>query len=86
MSKVRVSGFSISVDGFGAGPNQDLNNPLGERGMELHNWVFGTETFQKTHGKAGSGMTGIDNDFAARGFKNIDAWILGRNMFGPVRG
>lgn len=86
MSIVRVSCFSISVDGFGAGPNQDLDNPLGVRGLELHNWFFGTETFQKSHGKDGSGVRGIDDDFASRGFKNVGAWILGRNMFGPVRG
>jgi dihydrofolate reductase len=85
MTKLRVNSFSISIDGYGAGPNQDLANPLGIGGMNLHQWVFPTQTFQKMHGKGG-GATGIDDDFAARGFKNIGAWILGRNMFGPVRG
>jgi dihydrofolate reductase len=85
MSKLRVQSFSISLDGYGAGPNQDLNNPLGVGGMALHEWVFATRTFQKMHGKGG-GETGLDEDFAARGFENIGAWILGRNMFGPIRG
>jgi dihydrofolate reductase len=86
MSKTRVLCFSISIDGFGAGPNQSLENPLGMRGMELHDWMFGTATFQKIHGSGSGGLTGIDDDFAARGFQNVGAWILGRNMFGPVRG
>jgi dihydrofolate reductase len=85
MSKVRVGAFSISIDGFGAGPRQDLQNPLGVRGTELHNWFFHTEMFEKMHGQS-SGTTGIDNDFAGRSFENVGAWILGRNMFGPVRG
>jgi dihydrofolate reductase len=85
MSKVRVQSFSISVDGFGAGPNQDLENPLGVGGMALHQWFFATRTFQKMLGKD-AGATGTDDDFAARGFENIGAWILGRNMFGPIRG
>ncbi len=85
MSKVRVAAFSISIDGLGAGPRQDLNNPLGVRGFELHGWFMGTEVFRKMHGQSG-GVQGIDNDFAARSFENIGAWILGRNMFGPVRG
>jgi dihydrofolate reductase len=85
MSRVRVHGFSISLDGYGAGPGQDLENPLGVGGLALHEWVFGTRTFQKMLGKDG-GATGIDDDFAVRGFKNIGAWILGRNMFGPIRG
>jgi dihydrofolate reductase len=85
MSKLRVQSSSISLDGYGAGPNQDLNNPLGVGGMALHEWVFATRTFQKMHGKGG-GETGLDEDFAARGFENIGAWILGRNMFGPIRG
>jgi dihydrofolate reductase len=85
MSKLRVQSFSISIDGFGAGPDQDLANPLGVGGLALHQWVFGTRTFQKMHGQGG-GATGIDDDFAARGFANVGAWILGRNMFGPVRG
>ncbi len=85
MSKLRVMSFSVSVDGFGAGPIQTLENPLGVGGMALHQWVFPTETFQRMHGN-GVGTTGIDNDFAVRGFANIGAWILGRNMFGPIRG
>jgi dihydrofolate reductase len=85
MSKVRVAGFSVSLDGFGAGPRQDLNNPLGVRGFELHGWFMDTEVFRKMHGQSG-GIRGIDNDFAARSFENVGAWILGRNMFGPVRG
>ena len=85
MSKLRVRSFSISIDGYGAGPNQDLANPLGVGGPALHQWFFATRTFQKMHGGDG-GVTGIDDDFAARGFANIGAWILGRNMFGPIRG
>ena len=85
MSKVRVAAFSVSLDGFGAGPRQDLNNPLGVRGLELHSWFFPTEVFRKMQGQDG-GTRGIDNDFAAQSFENVGAWILGRNMFGPVRG
>ena len=85
MTKLKVQSFSLSLDGYGAGPNQDLANPLGVGGMAMHQWFFATRTFQKIHGRDG-GATGIDDDFAARGFTNIGAWILGRNMFGPVRG
>jgi dihydrofolate reductase len=85
MSKVRVAAFSISIDGFGAGPRQDLKNPLGVRGFELHAWFQNTEAFKKMHGESG-GARGIDNDFALQSFENVGAWILGRNMFGPVRG
>jgi dihydrofolate reductase len=85
MSKLRVHSFSVSIDGYGAGPNQDLANPLGVGGTVLHEWFFATRTFQRMHGGDG-GATGIDDDFAARGFANVGAWILGRNMFGPVRG
>ncbi len=86
MTRVRVESFTISLDGFGAGPNQDLDNPLGVGGTELHQWAFPTRTFQRAlFGKDG-GTTGVDEDFAARGFRNVGAWILGRNMFGPVRG
>jgi dihydrofolate reductase len=86
MQRLRVESFSISVDGFGAGPNQSLDNPLGIGGMKIHQWVFPTKTFrQRVLGKDG-GTTGTDNDFAAKGFDNIGAWILGRNMFGPIRG
>jgi dihydrofolate reductase len=84
--KLRVASFSISIDGYGAGPNQDLDNPLGVGGMSLHEWVFGTRTFQKKVLGRDGGTTGINDDFAARGFDNLGAWILGRNMFGPVRG
>ena len=73
------------MDGYGAGPHQDMKNPLGVGGEDLHQWFIPTRTFQRTHG-AGDGTTGVDDDFAARGFRNIGAWILGRNMFGPIRG
>jgi len=85
MSKLRVHCFGISLDGFGAGPNQDIDNPLGVGGMNLHQWFFPTRTFQKMHG-SGDGTTGIDNDMAERGFDRIGASILGRNMFAPNRG
>ena len=85
MGKVKVAAFSISIDGFGAGPRQDYANPLGVRGTELHKWFFQTEAFKKIHGQSG-GTRGIDNDTAAQSFENVGAWILGRNMFGPVRG
>lgn len=85
MSRLRVHTFSVSIDGFGAGPRQDLEHPLGVGGPELFDWFFHTRTFQRMHG-AGEGETGVDDDFCARGFDNIGAWILGRNMFGPVRG
>ncbi len=86
MSRLRVESFTLSLDGFGAGPNQDIHNPLGVGGTLLHGWALPTRTFQKhLFGKDG-GETGVDEDFAARGFQNIGAWILGRNMFGPVRG
>ncbi|HKV79308.1 MAG TPA: dihydrofolate reductase family protein [Candidatus Sulfotelmatobacter sp.] len=85
MSKVRVASFSVSVDGFGAGPRQDINNPLGVRGPEIFSWFFQTEVFQKMQGESG-GSRGIDNEMAARSFENVGAYILGRNMFGPVRG
>lgn len=85
MAKLLVHSFGVSLDGYGAGPDQDLANPLGIGGMALHQWVFGTRTFQRMFGNDG-GETGVDDDFAARGFANIGAWILGRNMFGPIRG
>jgi dihydrofolate reductase len=85
MSRVRVCSFGVSIDGFGAGPNQDLANPLGVGGMAVFDWLFPTRTFQKIHG-ASEGTGGVDDDFAARGFEGVGAWILGRNMFGPVRG
>jgi dihydrofolate reductase len=86
MSKLKVQSFSISLDGYGAGPNQSLQNPLGEGGEGLHRWFIGTRTFQRMMGDETKGTDGPDEDFAARGFENIGAWILGRNMFGPVRG
>jgi len=86
VTRVRVESFTISLDGFGAGPNQDIDNPLGLGGTELHQWAFPTVTFQRALFGASGGATGVDDDFAARGFKNIGAWVLGRNMFGPIRG
>ena len=85
MSRLRVQSFAISIDGYGAGPNQDLQNPLGVRGPELMEWVFHTRFWQRMVGQDG-GETGVDNGFAEQGFAGIGAWILGRNMFGPVRG
>jgi dihydrofolate reductase len=85
MPRLRVHSFAISLDGYGAGPDQNLENPLGVGGLALHEWFFGTRTFRQMIGKDG-GATGIDDDFAARGFDNIGAWIIGRNMFGPIRG
>lgn len=85
MSRLVVQGFSISIDGYGAGPNQDLANPLGVGFAEVHKWLLATRTFKSVHGKEG-GATGKDDDFAARGFAGVGAWIMGRNMFGPVRG
>lgn len=85
MSKVRVAAFSISLDGFGAGPRQDVDNPLGIRGSELFGWFFETETFKKMQNRSG-GSRGIDDEIAQQAFENVGAWILGRNMFGPVRG
>jgi dihydrofolate reductase len=86
MQKLRVESFSISIDGYGAGPNQSLENPLGERGEELHQWFFPTKTFQQNVLGKSDGTSGVDNEFAEKGFKNIGAWILGRNMFSPYRG
>jgi dihydrofolate reductase len=83
--KVRVAAFSVSLDGYGAGPNQRLENPLGENGTELLQWFFETRTFSRIQGTDG-GHGGVDEDFAVRSFANVGAWILGRNMFGPVRG
>ena len=85
MQKIRVNSYSISLDGYAAGPNQSLENPLGLRGPELFAWFFPTRTFRQMQGQD-DGTTGIDNDWAQRGMENVGAWILGRNMFGPVRG
>jgi dihydrofolate reductase len=87
MSMVRVESFTISLDGFGAGPDQDLENPLGVGGSSLHGWAVSTQTFQsRVFGSEGGSAEGVDEEFAARGFRNLGAWILGRNMLGPVRG
>lgn len=86
MSKVKVCAFSVSLDGYAAGPNQSLKEPLGKDGELLHEWFFPTHIFQKMHGGGNAGVTGVDNDFAERSFENLGAWIMGRNMFGPVRG
>jgi len=85
MSRLRVAAYSISLDGYGAGPGQSLENPLGVGGMKLHGWAFGTRTFRKMFGEAG-GSDGVDDDYAARSFANVGAWIMGRNMFAPSRG
>lgn len=85
MARIRVSNFAISIDGYGAGPDQGLENPLGKGGMQLHEWFFPTDTFRQMHAGEG-GTKGPDEDFAARGMVGLGAWILGRNMFGPIRG
>jgi dihydrofolate reductase len=83
--KVRVNCFAVSLDGYGAGPNQSQKDPLGERGEDLHQWFYPTRTFQSMYGN-GEGTTDVDDDFARAGMENLGAWILGRNMFGPIRG
>ncbi|RJT37355.1 dihydrofolate reductase [Mesorhizobium waimense] len=85
MSKLRVNAFTLSLDGYGAGPDQTLTNPLGVGGEALHKWMIGTRTFRKMTGKDG-GTTDTDEAFTVRSFENVGAWILGRNMFGPIRG
>lgn len=85
MTKVRVAGFALSIDGFGAGPEQSLSDPLGKRGKELHQWFFPTRTFRAMTGQEG-GSTGVDDGYAARAMSGFGAFILGRNMFGPIRG
>src|SRR3954466_7796386 len=85
MSKVRVAGFAVSLDGYGAGPEQSLNDPLGKRGTELHQWFFGTKTFRAMFGKEG-GSDGADESYAHRSMDGFGAFIVGRNMFGPIRG
>jgi dihydrofolate reductase len=85
MARLHVASFGVSIDGFGAGPNQSLENPLGERGPELMQWFFPTRVFRQVHGQA-EGEAGVDNDIARQGMSGNGAWILGRNMFGPVRG
>lgn len=85
MGKVVVQAIGMSLDGFSAGADQSLENPLGVRGPELMEWFFPTKTFKEQHGGEG-GETGIDDSFAAESMSGKGAWILGRNMFGPVRG
>jgi len=85
MSQVKVAAFGVSMDGFAAGPNQSLENPVGVRGTEMMGWFFPTKAFNEMQGQGG-GTTGVDNQFAERSFANVGAWILGRNMFGPIRG
>ena len=85
MTRFRVNAFGISMDGFGAGAEQSLDNPMGVGGLAMHGWAFETKTFRAMHGGDGGG-TGVDEEFAAGSFENVGAWILGRNMFGPVRG
>src|SRR3954453_43178 len=85
VGRVRVAAFSLSLDGFGAGPEQSLQDPLGQRGTELHRWFVGTKTFKAMFGKGG-GSEGVDETFAHRAMDGFGAFILGRNMFGPVRG
>jgi dihydrofolate reductase len=87
MSRLVVRGFGVSLDGFGAGPDQDPEHPLGVNAEGIFGWFFPTRTFKAMQGQdASDGVTGIDDDFAARGFENMGAWIMGRNMFGPIRG
>ena len=86
MSRLRVQNFAVSIDGYGAGPDQDLQNPLGVGGPELMTWFFQTRMWRQMHEGGEGGETGIDNRFAEQGFAGVGAWILGRNMFGPVRG
>jgi dihydrofolate reductase len=86
MGIVKVAAFSISLDGFSAGPNQDINNPLGVRGPEIFDWFFKTKMFDKMHGTQQGGSAGIDNGWAEKSFENVGSWVLGRNMFGPIRG
>jgi dihydrofolate reductase len=85
-SKLRVNCFGVSLDGYGAGPEQSLSDPMGVGGLALHEWFFPTRSFQTILGKGTGGATGIDDDFAGRGMAGLGAWILGRNMFGPIRG
>jgi len=86
MSKVRVAAFTLSLDGFGAGPDQGLEHPLGRNGEELHRWYVATRTFRAMHGGEGGAVDGVDEAFAARSMQGFGAWIMGRNMFGPIRG
>lgn len=86
MSKVTVAAFSVSLDGFGAGPDQSRENPLGKGGEKFHEWIIPTKVFQEKVMRKEGGVEGTDNDFVEKSFENIGAWIMGRNMFGPIRG
>lgn len=86
MTRVRVESFSISLDGYGAGPDQSLNNPLGVGAEPLHDWIVSTQSWRQKHGFEEEGVGGIDDGFAARSHRDVGAWIMGRNMFGPIRG
>lgn len=86
MAHVRVACFSLSLDGYGAGPHQDLDHPLGIGGEAMHKWAFATRTFQREVMGEDKGETGVDDDYMKRSFENVGAWILGRNMFAPIRG
>ena len=85
MGKVKAAAFSVSLDGYGAGPAQDIDNPLGVGGMQVHDWMRGTQMFHKMTGQEG-GSTGVNDQFAKASMENLGAWIMGRNMFGPIRG
>jgi len=85
MTRVRVENITISIDGYAAGREQSLDNPLGVGGEALHDWLVNTRSWRRLHRNEG-GTEGVDDDFAARGFEKVGAWIVGRNMFGPVRG
>ena len=85
MSRLEVRSFTLSLDGYGAGPDQRRDQGLGRGGENLHEWMFATRTWERMHGRDG-GETGVDDAYAARGFENVGAWIMGRNMFGPIRG
>jgi len=86
LTRLRVASFSLSLDGYGAGPGQDIDNPLGVGGIALQEWAFATRTFQKVVFSKEGGATGVDDDLMSRGLSDVGAWILGRNMFGPIRG
>ena len=86
MARLKVRAFAISLDGYGAGPRQSLENPLGVGGSTLHQWFFPTRTFQRMVARSTGGATGVDDDYAQRSFENVGAWIMGRNMFTPERG
>ena len=86
MPKVRVDAFTLSIDGFAAGSEQSLENPLGRGGQGLHRWMFPTRTFQRMVMGQPDGTTGPDDDIAARSLSNVGAWVMGRNMFTPSRG